>query len=458
MNEHSVIKRDVIVVGAGLSGLVAARRLVQQGVSVQVLEARDRVGGRTYDYHYQNKYALPLGAQFTGPDEERLAALLTELGLETCPLTKSRRVRIRLAGKTTTYEVNPEEFNLKSITSGVQVLSEEALQVLDLLDELSQQVPLDAPHLAPAAATWDALSVDEWLAQTVGGAECKDSLSSFLEMVTGMDSEHCSFLHFIFLWGALQTHFVDDRQFRGGAQQISLRLAEHLTASLQLETPVTSIQQNEKGVIVKSATHNFVGHCAIVAMPQNMTNELSYDPPLPVERTQVFNRVQGAAGARYGLIFDTPFWQTDGLGWGLSDEGPLNYIVDASPEDGSYGVLSGIAVGRHVHQWEQANPEERQAAILQQLADFFAMELPPCREYVEQNWLADSWSKCGWICILPPMSGLVAYGEIWRKPFGRLYWAGTDTALMWMGSMEGAVRAGERAAAEVLAYLQRGVT
>lgn len=450
-NNH---KFDVIVVGAGLSGLVAARQLVKHGLSVQVLEARNRVGGRTFDQLYKNQYAIPLGAQFTGPDEERLATLISELGLETCPLNASKLVRVRLMGQTITYEVKPEEFNLKSITSGYDVLSDSALQVLDLLDELSEQVPLDAPYMASSAREWDAMSVDDWLHQTVGGTDYEATLSSFLEMVTGMDSDSCSFLHFVFLWGALQAHFVDDRQLKGGAQLISLQMAKELEEFIHLQTPVTAIQQREEEVIVKSEGNTFEGRCVIVAIPQNMTNELLYNPPLPAERIQVFEQVKGAGGARCGLIFDTPFWQKRNLGWGLSDEGPLNYIIDVSPQNGAYGLLTGITVGRHVAKWAQISKLERQEAALQQIARFFEMELPPLRDYVEQDWLADEWSKCGWICLVPPASGLAAYGEIWRKPFGHIYWAGTDTALMWMGSMEGAVRAGERAANEVLAYLQ----
>jgi len=448
------IQSDVIVVGAGISGLVAARRLTQQGVSVRILEARQRVGGRAYDFLFQGEHVMPLGAQFTGPDEERLPALMAELGLETCPLMRSRRVRVRLAGKTTTYEVKAEEFGLGFVFSGKYVLPDGALDVMRQLDVLGRQLPLDAPQTHPQAAAWEAMTVNEWLHQTLGGAEYEAGLSSFLEVILGIDPAHCSFLHFIFWWGALQCRLIDDRQIVGGAQQIPLRIAAEMQDRIHLSAPVDKIEQDANGVRVHSPAGSFSARHAIVAIPQNLTARLTYTPPLPPERSRFVDRLKGEPVARCALVYPTPFWQRAEMGWGLSDEGPLTYIVDVSPEDGSYGLLSGLIVGRHVHQWGGLPVEDRKAAIASQLAAFFEMDVPPLLQYVEQNWLADEWAQCGWILVAPPTGELEGYGDIWRRPVGRIHWAGTDTAVMWMGSMEGAVQAGERAAREVIAALQ----
>lgn len=442
---------DVCIVGAGLSGLVAARRLSERGISVRVLEARERVGGRTYDHLYEGRYVLPMGAQFTGTDESALPALVAELGLETIPLTRCDRVKVRLGGQTKVYSVAPGDLCLGLVFSGREVLSDAALAVMQQLDQLSRELRLAAPERDRHAAAWQAMSVRNWLRQAAGAVSDESDLAKFIELVTGIDLERCAFLHFLFWWGALQTWLVDDRQIRGGAQQIALRLASELPGRIQLDTPVTAIRQDGEQLVLEAGEQTLRSRYAIMAIPQNLALRLSYDPPLPAERLDAMRQLRGEPVLRCGVVFPYPFWRPSGLGWGLSDEGPLSYIIDVSPEDDAYGLLSGIIVANYVARWGAMSQQARCAAIVKQLADFFeATEVPAPLAYVEQDWMSDTWSECGWILVRPPTESLSGYGQIWQAPCGRIHWAGTDTAVKWHGSMEGAILAGERAAQEIL--------
>ena len=190
-----------------------------------------------------------------------------------------------------------------------------------------------------------------------------------------------------------------------------------------------------------------------MAIPQNLASRLTFDPPLPDARLTLMQQLRGEPVLRCGLIFERPFWRQKGLGWGLSDEGPLSYIIDVSPEDGSCGLLSGITVANYVDTFGALSAEERCAAILRQLSSFFETDdVPAPLKYIEQNWLSDPYTEGGWILVRPPTGSLSGYGTLLQQPHGSVHFAGTDTAIRWHGSMEGAILSGERAAAEVLAH------
>src|SRR5262249_10190758 len=145
---------DVIIVGAGLAGLVAARRLRERGAAVRVIEARDRVGGRTLSHRSKSGKVVELGAQWIGPDQDRIEALVKELGLHTFDQYCAGKKILELGNKRRTYRSEIPSLSI----FGLIDLS----RTIKKLDKLTTKVPLEAPETAKKARLWDGMTVESW--------------------------------------------------------------------------------------------------------------------------------------------------------------------------------------------------------------------------------------------------------------------------------------------------------
>ena len=153
-------------------------------------------------------------------------------------------------------------------------------------------------------------------------------------------------------------------------------------------------------------------------------------------------------------VYDTPFWRTDGLsGQVASDTGPVRVTYDNSPDDGSSGVLMGFIDANDSRVWGRKSIEERQIATIESFVRYFGDKARNPREYVEQSWADEEYSRGCYVAYMPP-GVWTAYGEALRTPIGNIHWAGTETATVWNGYMDGAVQSGERVAIEVIDALK----
>jgi monoamine oxidase len=154
--------------------------------------------------------------------------------------------------------------------------------------------------------------------------------------------------------------------------------------------------------------------------------------------------------------YEQPFWRQAGLsGEALAVHGPVRAVFDDSAHDGSQAALVAFIAGQQAQQASRLEPQQRQAAVLEALAGLFGPQALRCSAYVDHDWVSDPWSGGCYEGILPP-GKLTELGAALREPCGRIHFAGTETARRWMGYMEGAAEAGERAAAEVLQALSAG--
>jgi monoamine oxidase len=195
------------------------------------------------------------------------------------------------------------------------------------------------------------------------------------------------------------------------------------------------------------------GRRAIVAIPPALASRIRYEPLLPGFRDQLTQRMPLGTVAKCMAIYDEPFWRADGLtGQATSDTGPVKLTFDNSPPDGSPGVLLGFLEGQRARDMGRVSPEERRAAVIDCFRRLFGERAAKPERYVERLWADEEFSR-GCYGSLMPTGAWTNYGEALRAPLGPLHWAGAETAEVWSGYMDGAVRSGEAAAQEVLAAL-----
>jgi monoamine oxidase len=442
---------DVVVVGAGLAGLIAARDLLAADVSVVVLEARNRVGGRLLNHTLANGAVIEVGGQWVGPTQERALALAEELGVGLFPTYLEGDHFLAVGGAVKRY--GGDDFALPG-----DALADVA-ETQERLEEMAAEVPLDEPWRAAEAAAWDAQTVDAWL---VANSKTEVGLGYWRTLVPALNSAEASemsLLHFLFYCRSggtidrlVATHGgAQESRLEGGSQQLAVRLADRLGRDIvRLGAPVTAIRQDDGGV---KATHDggvVEAGRAIVAVPPTLAARIRYSPALPPLRDQLTQQVPMGYVTKVQLAYPEPFWRTEGLSgsvFSLDDE--VSVIFDNSPPDLSCGVLLGFLEGGNARRAGKLPPEARKELILSQFVKFFGPRAADPNEYVERDWAAEEWSR-GCYGGRFGTGVWTGYGEALREPVGRIHWAGTETAEVWNGYMDGAVRSGERAAREVL--------
>jgi monoamine oxidase len=460
-----VATADVAVVGAGLAGLTTARRLVAAGASVVVLEARDRVGGRTLNHSIGGGKVAEAGGEFVGPTQTRIVALAGEVGVQTFDAYDTGQ----------NVYVNGLERLKYSDTSPLGTAPPDPLLIADII-KLSQQIdlmahsfPVATPWTAPHAARYDAETLETWVrANALNDEGILAILRPFTEALVGAEPGEMSFLHVLaYVAGAGDENHPGtfERLFdmRGGAQQsrivggsqlVSERVAAELGARVVLGSPVRTISQTGTGVTVTSDALTVQAQHVVVAVPPPLAARIAYSPVLPAARDLLTQRLAMGALMKVEAVYPTPFWRASKLtGQFFTTGGPVGYAFDNSPPDGNPGVLAGFVGGTQNRIWGAKSPAERRAAVLAQYARVFKDNrfLSPV-DYFDMDWTQEQWSRGGPTAVAAP-GALTAYGPALRAPVGRIHWAGTETSEFWQGYMDGAVRSGERAAAEVAALL-----
>ncbi len=448
---------DVVVVGAGLAGLAAARRLDGAGRDVVVVEARGRVGGRTENVDVDGDTIVEAGGQWIGHTQTRMYALVDELGLETFPTYNDGENLLLMGGRRSTF----------GTTKGaVPKLSPFALadlaQATLRFARMARSVPLEAPWEADRAADWDAQTFETWIRRNVRTRQGRAYFRIVAEAVFSAESTDMSLLHTLFYVHSgtdLDTLLAVDR----GAQEHrivggSVRIAETMAAALGdrvvLDSPVRTIAHDDAGVRVTARDgRGWRGRVGIVTLPPTLAGRLEYDPPLPSWRDQLTQRLPAGSVIKCFAVYDRPFWRDAGLtGQAVSDEGPVKVTFDNSPPAGTPGILLAFTEANDGRGLARLSPAARRDAVLRRLADYFGPRaLEPVR-YLERDWMAEEFTRgCYGAHVTPGV--WTAYGHALRAPVGPLLWAGAETAEVWNGYMEGAVRSGERAADEAAARL-----
>jgi monoamine oxidase len=444
---------DVVVVGAGLSGLSAARSLVAQGKTVVVLEARDRVGGRVHGKTLgDGETVVEVGGQWIGPGQHRMVRLSTELGLETFPTYNEGENLLRFGTTQARYRGAIPKISPLTLADMAQAQTR--------FDRLARQVPLETPWTATHAEQWDATTFETWIVRNARTAKARSLLRLYSEAVFAAEPKDFSLLHALFYThsgggvdalagvrdGAQQDRYV------GGSQLVPIRMAEELGEDvIRLSAPVRRIEQRGDVVTVLASGVLVTARHAIVAIPPVLAGRVDYDPPLPGYRDQLTQRVPAGSVIKCNVVYDAPFWRDAGLtGQATGDEGPVKVVFDNSPPSGTPGVLLAFLEGEHARVLNRVAPDERRRAVVGNLVEFFGPKAADVIEYVELDWSEEEWTR-GCYGAHFPCGVWTQYGPALREPCGRIHWAGAETATVWSGYMDGALQSGARAATEVIA-------
>ncbi len=443
---------DVIVVGAGLSGLIAARALARAGRGVRVLEARDRVGGRTLSAT-EGGQIVDLGGQWIGDKHERLRALAAELGVETFAqyATGKKLLDRRGGGKPRAFTGFLPKIGLFGVADlGIALVR---------LERLARRVSLGDPLATPGAAAFDAQTLADWLERRVHTRAARDLLGLAAQMIFAAEPHELSFLYFLLYARSgegLQRlaeieRGAQERRFTTGAQSICARLADELGDRVALEHAVHAVEQDASGVTVHTAAGARKARRAILALPPAMLRKIAFAPELPLPRAQLHARMPMGSVIKCIASYERPFWREAGYsGEAFSTAGLVRATFDDCSPAGDHAALVAFVVGDAARELSRRPEAARRAAVVAELARLHGPAAGAPVSYIDKDWLADEWAGGCYVGIMPP--GLLSEtAGVLRAPCGRVHFAGTETARHHMGYLEGAIEAGERAAAEVLA-------
>jgi monoamine oxidase len=446
---------DVIVVGAGLSGMIAAREVLAAGLTPLVLEADERVGGRILTEEVVAGVPIELGAQWIGDTHERMFALAAELGVQTYPQYDQGETSYEMVGSGVLRE---NDFHARFASE----LKELEL-VLRRLDVLAEDVPVEAPWLAPRAAEWDGLTAGAWYDAQGLSVVARTLLEICTVGILAVPTAEVSFLHLLFTiqtCGVTSELFAESEggaqtaRFAGGTSEIPRRLAAMIADHIVLEVPVQLIEHTGDSVTVHCRGGVVArGRRVIVAISPTLAGRISYDPPLSGIRDQLTQRLPNGSAMKAFFVYDEPFWRADGYnGQLISDVGPARMSNDTCIPGDSHGVILLFLEGDEARTVGRLPQAERRAAMTAELVRHYGQKAAQPEHYADGEWSDRQWTRGCYNANHGPHVW-TKYGPALTAPIGVIHWASTDTATHWSAYMEGAVDAGTRAAQEVIAEL-----
>ncbi|GAA2922292.1 putrescine oxidase [Microbacterium keratanolyticum] len=444
------ITRDVVIVGAGAAGLTAANELRKAGLSVAVLEARDRVGGRLWTDVIDGAM-LEIGGQWVSPDQDALIETVAELGLETFSRYREGD-SVYVGPDGAVHRFTGEMFPVAPETERV------IAEVTSLLDQMVSEIDPDRPWEHPKAAEWDAITWDAWLREQTDDDEAVRNLAFATGSAMLTKPTHAFSLLQSLLMAAsagsysnlVDADFILDKRVVGGLQQVPLLLAERLGDDVHLNQPVRTLEWGDGGVTVTTDDLTVRGRFAILAHAPVLYNRISFVPALPRRQHQLHQHLSMGFVIKVHAVYETPFWREKGLsGTAFSPYELSHEAYDNSNHGDERGTLVGFVSDQNADDLFTLSAEERKERILESLSHYYGEEAKNPVVYYESDWGSEEWTRGAYAASFD-MGGLHRYGPDLREAVGPIHFACSDMAGAGYQHVDGAIRMGRLAASSIV--------
>lgn len=444
------ITRDVVVVGAGAAGLTAANELRGAGLSVAVLEARDRVGGRLWTDVIDGAM-LEIGGQWVSPDQDALKEALEDLGLSTYRRHREgESVYIGPSGELTRF--TGDIFPVAPETEKIMV------ELIEKLDAMVAGIDPDRPWAHPDAAELDEVSFAAWLARETDDQEARDNIALFIAGAMLTKPAHAfSTLQALLMAASagsfsnlVDADFILDERVVGGLQQVPLLLAERLGDDVLLDQPVRMLEWDEAAVTATTDELTVRARFAILAHAPVLYNRISFVPPMPRRQHQLHQHLSMGLVIKVHAVYDRPFWRERGLsGTAFSPYELVHEAYDNTNHGDARGTLVGFVSDTHADGVFELSAAERRERILDSLSHYYGAEAKDPVVYYESDWGSEEWTRGAYAASFD-LGGLHRYGKDLRAPVGPIHFACSDLAGAGYQHVDGAIRMGRRVAADIV--------
>jgi putrescine oxidase len=451
-NTHVTADHDIIVVGAGVTGLTAAYRLLQGGRDVLVLEARDRIGGRLRNETHDEDVDFEVGGQWVSPDQTALIALLDELGLQT--FERFREGESLYVGADGVARRFTEEMPVPERTNA------EIERLTVLMDDIVAKMDPDRPWEHPDAAYLDTVSFAEWLREQSDDAEARDNIALYVgpAMLT-KPSHSFSALQAILMAASAGSfsHLVDadfilDKRVVGGLASVPRALADEVGADrIRLGSDVTRIEWRADGAAVHVNGERLAARRVVLAVPPTVQRRIRFTPEMSTEHRMAREHQSFGLVIKVQLVYPTPFWREQGLsGTGFAPYLPLHEVYDNTPEGDSRGFLVGFVAGLNADALGRLSADERRARILESAAVYFGEPALTPTVFHESDWQHQELTGGAYGTSFD-LGSLTRYGTKLREPMGAIDFGSSDVAGLGFQHVDGAIRVGTEIAASIIA-------
>lgn len=436
----STATHDVIVVGAGLAGLETARRLRDHGLSVIVLEARDRLGGRVFTTTLATGTRIDLGAQYISSRQRRVMQLASDAGVVSrASALPGQSLHVTAAG-------------VHRLASGQSPVS-----VWAGLDIACATWRLDraSRHLhRRGIAELDRMDGSALIRSLACLGESRGTLEHRVEADLCQPLSRVSayeLLHQLRTMGGLEgVALADEYLIVSGASGLVEHLAAGLESCLRLRSKVVAITQDRDAVSVETTEGQHRARRVVVTLPTMVLRNIRFLPELPQDRSLALRAFTPGRVIKTVVEFPEPWWRELGLSGEISDPGGrFCATVDGSTPNSKRGVLVAFTTSRAAEEDASTSAQKRASDLVQWLTKISGVTVPEPRDARSMDWFAEPFTLGGYAS----RRGLGAWSSSDNlfAPLDRIHFAGTETAAEWRSFMEGALQSAERAAAEVLA-------